>query len=322
MRIKSEKIRILHIGDIAGVPQNLRDGQRIFGYKSDVLSFSENRFKYGVDISFSSHDKISRKINILYNIIKLSFQYNTLHFHASSLHPTGLDLVIWKVLGKKVIMHYHGSEIRNKKQPFFQKYFADKHFVSTPDLLAFVPQSIWVPNPINTEKYLFVEPNKKAHKLRILHAPSKRSLKGTEYVLQAIEKLKIKGYDIEFILLENVSHNEVLKQIEVSDIIVDQLILGWYGVFSIEGMCLGKPVLCYIRQDLLEMNPELPILNTTPKSIYTNLIKLIENPEQRIKLGAQGRRYVEKVHDSRTVTEELIDHIYLTSHKRFRKDNI
>jgi len=289
------------------VPQNLRDGQRIFGYKSEVLSFGEHKFKYGVDISFSSHGKISKKINILYNFVKISFQYDILHFHISSLHPMGLDLIIWKALGKKVIMHYHGSEIRNKKQPLLQKYFADKCVVSTPDLLAFVPNSIWLPNPIDTKKYISVEPNQQAHKLRILHAPSKRSLKGTEYVLQAIEKLKTEGYNIEFILLENVSHDEVLKQIRLSDIIVDQLILGWYGVFSIEGMCIGRPVLCYIRQDLLEMHPELPILNTTSESIYANLIKLIENPEQRIELGTQGRRYVEKLHDFRAIAKELID---------------
>lgn len=289
------------------MPQNLRDGQRIFGYKSEVLSFGEHKFKYGVDISFSSHGKISKKINILYNFVKISFQYDILHFHISSLHPMGLDLIIWKALGKKVIMHYHGSEIRNKKQPLLQKYFADKCVVSTPDLLAFVPNSIWLPNPIDTKKYISVEPNQQAHKLRILHAPSKRSLKGTEYVLQAIEKLKTEGYNIEFILLENVSHDEVLKQIRLSDIIVDQLILGWYGVFSIEGMCIGRPVLCYIRQDLLEMHPELPILNTTSESIYANLIKLIENPEQRIELGTQGRRYVEKLHDFRAIAKELID---------------
>lgn len=300
-------MRTLHIGDVAGVPQNLRDGQRIFGYKSEVLSFGEHRFKYGADISFSLHDSISRKINTLYNIIKISFQYDVLHFHTSSLHSTGLDLLIWKSLGKKVVIHYHGSEIRNKKQPLLQKYFSDRYIVSTPDLLAFVPNSVWLPNPIDTKKYLFIESNQQDHKMRILHAPSKRSIKGTEYILQAIEKLKREGYDIEFILLENVPHDEVLKQIELSDIIVDQLILGWYGVFSIEAMCIGRPVLCYIRQDLLETHSELPILNTTSKSIYNNLIKLIENPKERIELGAKGRTYVEKVHDSRVIANELIN---------------
>ena len=78
-------------------------------------------------------------------------------------------------------------------------------------------------------------------------------------------------------------------------------------MFSIETMCMGKPTLCYIRQDLSENYPELPILNTTPKSIYVNLIELIENQEYRIELGAQGRRYVEKIHDSREVTKRLID---------------
>lgn len=38
---------ILHIGDIAGVPQELSRAQRkIIGFKSDVLSFEPNPFRY------------------------------------------------------------------------------------------------------------------------------------------------------------------------------------------------------------------------------------------------------------------------------------
>jgi glycosyltransferase involved in cell wall biosynthesis len=292
------------------VPQNLRDGQHIFGYKSDVLSFGEHQFKYGVDISYSSHGQISRKIYIIYNIIKLSFQYDVFHFHTASLHSTGLDLIIWKFVGKKVIMHYHGSEIRNKKQPLFHKYFVDRYIVSTPDLLAFVPNSLWLPNPIDTKKHSFVEPNLQPHRLRIIHAPSTRSIKGTEYVIQAINQLKKDGYDFEFILLENTSHDEILRQLRIADIAVDWINpdFGIYGVFSIEAMCMGKPVLCCVKKDLVDKHyHNLPILNTSPEFVYENLIKLIENPEQRIELGAQGRKYVERIHESREITKKIVD---------------
>ena len=144
----------------------LRDGLRMLGYKSEVLSFNEHRFRYGADIFYRSDGQFLKKISIMYNFIKMSFKYNAFHFHAHSLHPTSFDLIFWKLLGKKIIMHYHGSEIRNKKQKVFQRYFADIYIVSTPDLLAFVPNSIWLPNPIDTRKFPLVEPNLKNHKLR------------------------------------------------------------------------------------------------------------------------------------------------------------
>jgi glycosyltransferase involved in cell wall biosynthesis len=219
-----------------------------------------------------------------------------------------VDSILWKTLKKRLIVHHHGSELRFVGEKYIYSKFADKILVSTPDLLEWSPNGIWLPNPIDTREYEFVEPNSQPHKLRILHAPSSRGAKGTEFVIKAIDKLKKNGYDIEFVLLENVPHEEVLKQIQSSDIIVDQLIFGWYGVFSIEAMCMGKPVLCYIRNDLIDKYCQnLPILNTSSEAVYENLVKLIENPEQRIDLGIQSRKYIEIIHDSEVISKKLVE---------------
>ena len=65
--------------------------------------------------------------------------------------------------------------------------------------------------------------------------------------------------------IQVIIHQILLKQIKLSDVIVDQFILGWYGMFSLEAMCMRKPVLCYIREDLAEKYKNLPILNTKPE---------------------------------------------------------
>lgn len=301
-------MKILHIGDVAGVPQNIAQAQRKQGYKSDILSYQKHLFGYEADFCYpivSRYPFDHIKKFLIFS--KFVSKYDVYHFHVRTLLPKGIDSIIWKILQKRLIVHHHGSELRFTGEKYIYSKFADKILVSTPDLLEWSPNAIWLPNPIDTREYEFIEPNYQPHKLKILHAPSSRETKGTEFVLQAIYNLKKDGYDIEFVLLENVSHEEVLRQIQLSDIIVDQLIFGWYGMFSIEAMCMGKPVLCYIKKDLIDKYCQnLPILNTDSKVIYENIAKLIENPERITELGIKSRQFVEEIHDSKIVTERLV----------------
>ena len=59
-------------------------------------------------------------------------------------------------------------------------------------------------------------------------------------------------------------------QLEQADIIADQFIGGAYALFAIEGMALGKPVMCYLREELFPCHPEwaeCPIVNTNPGNL-------------------------------------------------------
>ena len=293
-------MKILHIGDVAGVPQKIATAQRELGYESDVLSYQKHPFGYETDLCYPINSKFPYScIKKFFIFSKFVSKYDIYHFHGGTLLPKGIDSILWKIFGKKLIIHHHGSELRFKGEEYIYSRFADNILVSTPDLLEWAPDGIWLPNPVDAKEYELIEPIPQNRKLRILHAPSSRKTKGTEYVIQAIDRLKKHGYDIEFILLENVSHDEVLKQIKLSYVIVDQFILGWYGMFSLEAMCMKKPVLCYIREDLVEKYKNLPILNTKPEFVYDNLIKLIENKELRLELGIIGRKYIENVYESK-----------------------
>lgn len=138
-------------------------------------------------------------------------------------------------------------------------------------------------------------------KIRILHAPTDRRIKGTQYIIDAIEKLKAKGLDLEFVIIEKMSHSNLLKEIAKADIIVDQLLLGTYGVLALEAMALGKPVICYIADFVREGFPvELPIVSATPETIFDVLTEMIEGKERLQVLGCEGRKYVETYHDLST----------------------
>ena len=71
-----------------------------------------------------------------------------------------------------------------------------------------------------------------------------------------------------------------------------------YGVFALEAMALGKPVVAYISDEIRKTFPEeLPIVSATIDSLTGVLETLITDGKKRRELGMAGRRYVEDYHD-------------------------
>lgn len=140
--------------------------------------------------------------------------------------------------------------------------------------------------------------------LRVLHAPNHRESKGTRYFIQAVEELKEEGVLIDFILVERVPNHQIHELMKSVDVVADQLIAGWYAMFALEGMSLGKPVLCYLRDDLkmlytetqLVKEGEIPIINCRPSTVKETLRQLVANRAQLVEFGRRGREFVEKHH--------------------------
>jgi glycosyltransferase involved in cell wall biosynthesis len=149
----------------------------------------------------------------------------------------------------------------------------------------------------------------------ILHAPNHRELKGTRFLLAACEELVAEGEPIELRLLERVPNTEVRRQLADADIVADQFIVGWYALFAIESMATAKPVLCYLRPDLVELYTlysfagECPLVNTPALEIKKRLRELIHEPARRRELGLAGRRYVDD-HHSLEAVGKMLDGIY------------
>lgn len=144
----------------------------------------------------------------------------------------------------------------------------------------------------------------KSDRFIILHAPNHRTIKGTNYIEKAISNLKKLGLKIELRVIEKVSNEEILKQIHEADLIIDQLVIGWYAMFAIEAMSLGKPVICNLRNDFLEFYNHLglldsnscPIINASPSNIESTIESLYNDREKLAEIGNSGIDYVQKHH--------------------------
>lgn len=197
-----------------------------------------------------------------------------------------------------------GSDQRKKDRiKMFDKY-AVGIFALNPDLLNVLPsRSKFL--PYAQVDYRLIEPihSRKGKRWVIGHAPSSRFVKGTQYIIEAAERLHKSGFDIELKLIENLPNAEALKAYESCDIMIDQLLAGWYGGLATECMAMGKPVICYIRESDLKFIPEamksdLPIINATPASLYDVLLSVFDfSDEEYEKKSQASRKFVERWHD-------------------------
>jgi glycosyltransferase involved in cell wall biosynthesis len=243
------------------------------------------------------------------------------------------DLPLLKRAGKAIVMTYQGDDARQgdyllehfdvslapEVEPGFYTpagdaarrrrihrvdAYADAIFALNPDLLHVLPARAeflpyanvdvrtWNPVPLDTSRPPVV-----------LHAPTHRGVKGTRFVLEAVDRLRTEGIDFEFVIVEGLARDEARRQYERADILVDQLLAGWYGGLAVELMALGKPVIAYIRHDDLdgvpaELRDELPIIDARPDTI-TDVLRRCLTTERRglPDLGARSRAYVERWHD-------------------------
>lgn len=184
--------------------------------------------------------------------------------------------------------------------------YVDHMWALNPDLLHFLPKenSSFLPYTVcNWETKLY--PPHPRGKLLIVHAPTQRVTKGTLYLFEAIDQLKREfPSQFEVRLVEGLPFQEALAIYRRADLIVDQLLIGWYGGFAVECMLMGKPVvvriaeedLCYLPSAMAE---ELrgAVIWADPSTVYEQLRRAIEDRLWLMECGKRAAAYARRWHD-------------------------
>lgn len=143
--------RILHIWDQAAVACTLAKYQRRFGH--DVLVIKRNGFDPFRIMDFYNEKTLTTYSNKLFQFIitRKVKDYDVIHIHD---HFMLLPRIRKKYPHKKIILHYHGTLLRQTPQSVRKEAesYADIILVSTPDLLNFV-NGTYLHNPIDIEHF-------------------------------------------------------------------------------------------------------------------------------------------------------------------------
>jgi glycosyltransferase involved in cell wall biosynthesis len=321
--------------NIAGQPNLAVRELRRQGVDASLLDFTRNPFEYetGRRVDLRGGHPLERQAEALKEA--LAEGYDIFHLWTAPLFANpdfrGLDLPFIKLRGCRIIYRGTGFDLRtrslhterNPHSPYrygytgpldeetqrayveYLKDYVDLFIVQDPEMQEFMPDARIVPRGIDLDEWpqVGIEPNPRP---LVIHAPSKQELKGTRFVRAAVEQLRQEGLSFDFELIEGLPHREAIEWYRRADIVVDQLLVGWYGVLAIEALALGKPVLTYVRDDLYRsFTPEIPVLNADPDTVTDRLRELITDFELRRSLSRRARGFVEQVHDIRTVAATL-----------------
>ncbi len=310
-------------------------GLRRIGVDATTVVFMENKFGYSYDICLGIDRNDRRKLPLSVAklgifLVKALFRYNTFHFHFGTSIGFNKELWLYHLLGKKVFYEFHGSDIRDirkfcehSKMEYLAEMDIDDHtkkrnraivkqadgiVLHDDELIPYLPEPhapvYGVPLRVDIRRFTptYPEEKKAGDRIRIVHAPSRRGIKGTPVILEAMERLEKKYPEIEFVLVEGKTQEEAFRIYQTADIIVDQVYVGTYGVFAIEAMAMGKPVVCYIDDRLWDHFPEeLPVVSADRDSVEAAIEDLVLDSRKRHDIGVLGRRYVETYHDFRAV---------------------
>jgi glycosyltransferase involved in cell wall biosynthesis len=277
--------------------------------------------------------------NFLFRISCL-FKFDIYHFYyGETLLPYQIDLPILRFFNKKIVMEYLGNDIQGYQQSV-EKYkwtninhmmnadegaqydivikrryeneqkFVHKSLVCSPMYSEFAPNAEVLPLAIDVSQFLFNNLPEFNGTFKIMHAPTHRGFKGTNFIESAINKLKTEGYAIDFDLVEGVTHSELVTRYKMCHLFIDQIMGGWYGTASIEAMAIGRPVIVSIRESYfpyIDFGQEIPAIHADPDNIYEVLKNTLDKGfDYLVDKGKAGRTFVEKYHDVKIVTQKLI----------------
>ena len=140
--------------------------------------------------------------------------------------------------------------------------------------------------------------------MRVFHTPNHRGFKGTEFLIRAIDELRIEGHNISLRLLEGVPNAEVRRLLtSEADVLVDQLVFTGYAMSAVEGLASGVVVIANLEDERV-LTPyrrwsflnECPIVSASPETIKETLLKMFSEKQARIEISKKSRDYALRRH--------------------------
>jgi len=302
-------VRVTHAPvNTAGIPWTNVRALRDRGVDAQLVVFNRYALHPEADVDLQRRGGLLRQQATQWRAFaRLAPRTDIFHFYFGlTLLPKLVQFPLLRALGKRSVMHFLGSDIRGKPPEELEwAKRAGARVVGSYDAARWVPDAHVIPPGIDVHAIAPAPPSDRKRPV-VLHAPSSRRRKGTEHVVAACREL-----DVELEIVEGLDHREAFERYRRADVIVDQLNAGWYGVFAIEAMALGKPVVTFLHEEAVRRTEEafgvpVPIVGATKETLADALRPLAESAAERRRVGAASRAYAEEVHGLERMTDRLL----------------
>jgi glycosyltransferase involved in cell wall biosynthesis len=181
--------------------------------------------------------------------------------------------------------------------------FDGKIYVTTPDLLEYVPQAEWLPVVVDLDLWHPDPDRSDDGPLVVAHVPSSERLKGTEYVDAVCRKLEDEG-TIKYIRVAGIAPNEVPRHIRSAHVVIDGIVLGAYGLMSVQAMASGAIAVADVS---LIDSLTTPIVSARPETLRQVLLELHDDRASLAEQGEAGLAFVNRYHNGEYAADRLIE---------------
>jgi glycosyltransferase involved in cell wall biosynthesis len=305
--------RILHLPvNLAGTGWSHVNALRRKGVDARLLVFWPQKWRpdeYDINLDLPRQGLLRQQVVQWRALAKYLPKTDLFHFYfGKTLVPKSLNMPILKATRKKSVMHFLGDDIRNKPldQLEYRRKF-DATIVGSYAATRWVPDATAVVPPGLDLRLYEPVPAVERERPLVVHAPSDLEKKGTAFVVEACKQLPV---DLD--VVHGVPHDEAVERFKRADIVIDQLHYLWHGVFAIESMAYGKPVVTHLDPEAVRQTEEafgvkVPIVPATKDDLVEKLRPLVDSFELRKRLGEEGRAYAERIHDLDKVADRFIE---------------
>lgn len=169
-----------------------------------------------------------------------------------------------------------------------------------------------IPFPVDIDKIGFTPAQAKVRPL-VVHTPTRRGFKGTEFVLQAIATLRRARDDFDFRVIEGLSYDDYVRSITDADVIVDQIFSQSPGMNGLEMLAAGKVVMTGatdIGKSFVAAMDHIPAFDASPDpdTLARDLSAVLDRKSEFPAMAQAGREYVAEVHDPVHIARIFLDH--------------
>jgi hypothetical protein len=331
-----ERGSVLHVSYPGHVPFNEVMALRSNGVRAAYLAVGESPAWAQCDHQITSSRwpfVVAWRELRLFWAVMARFEIVHLHFMVT-MTRTGWELPLLKQMGRKVVVHYRGCEIRDRERNMalhpavnicqecdYDPYpcqvplnvrrreltarYGDQFLVTTPDLKDFAPAATHVrfftpqaaPEP---------KPHQRGERFKIVHATNHPGIEGTRHIVEAVQQLEAKGHSIDLVVLKGVPHQRVLDELADADLSIGKMKMGYYANAQVESLVAGVPAITFVRPEFMtgELADSGLIFATLP-TLAATIEHYLLHPEDLERKRAVARASGLRLHDNRAIAGQL-----------------